>query len=490
MIKSIVERGKKRTVELGKGFEIIGDAVHSPFEPKKIRAVREKIVYPVAAAVFLGLVLLLIFSVVRASLFTEVDEHKRVWFDVTFLLFTAIVAELLIVYLRQPVVMVLLIVGVLISPSAIELAWPLVSQGVNSVLGALSLAISLPAQTPHFVSTSSEVVRIFAQLGSIILLFKIGLHSEVKEIFNMRNLIVALLGVVLPFAGGYLYAIWAGDSFTVSLFLGAALTATSVGVTVGVLKEFGVLQKDFAKLILGAAVIDDVLALLALSLVTNLPQKLDAASLSPIVGIAATAIVFIVGGILLGRYVAKRYFDNETESREGAPLTSKTIISMLCFALLYAYVAEFIGLSAIVGAFIAGVTLNYSRIVNRIYDAMLPLEALFTPIFFISLGMYVDIGAVSGMLVPLFIVSVIAVGTKIIGCGAGALLGGVRLPRALLVGVGMVPRGEVALIIGLIGLGGGLLTAGEYSLIASMAFVTTVIVPPALQLLISREETV
>lgn len=436
-----------------------------------------------AVGIIVLLAVLLYLSVVRASLFGAVPEDKRIWFELTFLLLAAMLAELLVVQIRQPMVMVLLLVGVAIAPATIALIWPLISGFIKIIIPSIS------SQAPVLVPTGG-VVMIFAKLGSIILLFKIGLHSEIKKIFNARNFTVALLGVIFPFLGGYYFAILSGYSFYYAIFLGAALTATSVGVTVAVLQEFRLLEKEFAQTILGAAVIDDILALLALSLVQHVPNGFTVQALAPFAYTLGIALVFVAGGIFAGRWVVEKHFNRIREDK----LSSKTLVSILAFMLFYSYAAEFIGLSAIVGAFIAGITLNYSKITEKLFEAFFPLEAFFTPVFFISLGMFVDIGALAANIMPILAITVIAVAAKIIGCGAGARLFGAKPKEALAVGFGMVPRGEIALIIALYGLtavgpgGASALTAAEYSVISAMAFLTTVIVPFGLQkIALSRE---
>jgi Kef-type K+ transport system membrane component KefB len=271
------------------------------------------------------------------------------------------------------------------------------------------------------------------------------------------------------------------------MFLGAALTATSVGVTVAVLQEFKVLEKEFAKVVLGAAVIDDILGLLVLSLVKNMPVSpgLDVSTLYPFFTVLIMAAVYVIGGIRLGQYIVKKFFDSTPP--DGSKIPNATFLGILVYVLSYSYVAEIIGLSAIVGAFLAGVTLNYSKMINRIVELFYPLEAFFTPIFFVSLGMFVDIGALAGSIVPILVITTIAVLTKVLSCGLVTKATGGSLKDSLIVGIGMVPRGEVALIIGFYGLtattaaGNPVLSNAEYAIIASMAFLTTVIIPPMLQ---------
>ena len=262
-----------------------------------------KITKPYGALLLTALAFLLFVSVIRASIFRDVPEETRIWFELSFLLLAAVLAELLVVYLRQPTVMVLLLVGIAISPSAISLMYPPLSQAFSFLLSSAGFSYRLPTTIPHLIPTEG-VVTIFAKLGAIILLFKIGMHSEIKQVFNTRNLLVALLGVIIPFLGGYYYAMWTGHGFSYAMFLGAALTATSVGVTVAVLQEFKMLEREFSKIILGAAVIDDILALLALSLVKNMSEEATLA-LEPIIGIFITAGIFGIGGIMLGQYIFK-----------------------------------------------------------------------------------------------------------------------------------------------------------------------------------------
>ncbi len=439
------------------------------------RRVAERI-KPYMGTLVAALALLLFLSVLRGSLFSEVPGEKRIWFDLSALLLLAILAEMLVVHTKQPAVMMLLIAGVLASPSAISLLYPLLANA------AAYAGLALPEAAPKFIQTEG-LVRTFAQLGAIMLLFKIGLHSEVRSIFNLRNFVVASLGIAIPFLGGYYFAALTGHGFNYAMFLGAALTATSVGVTVAVLKEFKLMGNEFAKIILGAAVIDDILALLVLSMVQDFPSSLTVQSMAPFAFTLAVAAIFVIGGILVGTRVVRRYFDRAVEH----DVSNGEFLGTMAYVLIYAYVAEFIGLSAIVGAFIAGVTLNYSRRTPKLFGLFYPLEAFFTPVFFISLGMFIDIPALWHNFLPIVAITAIAILTKLVGCGLGAKLMGASAKDSVLVGLGMIPRGEIALIIGLFGLtavtaaGEPVLRQAEYSIIASMAFLTTVIVPSLLQ---------
>lgn len=415
----------------------------------------------------LGVFAILVLTIIRASVFGEVAPEKHIYFEIVFLLLLAVIGELAVLYFKQPSVMILLILGMLLSSSFLSISW--------DFIGSLGLPFTLPKEPPNILK-GEEVIQVFAQLGAIILLFKVGIHHKIEKIFSKENLVVAASGVVLPFIAGYAYASYTGGNFAYSMFLGAALTATSVGVTVAILKEFKLIKERFAQIIIGAAVLDDVLGLLVLSLVINVSK--GTGTIEPLMMTLISAGVFLIGSILAGNYFIK-YLDK----KEMSP---RRFLLIMAFMLLYAYLAEYIKLSAIVGAFIAGIVLNKSKHIQEIEEKTYGLEYLFMPIFFISLGMLMDVNALAQFAVPILIITVIAFSTKLIGCGLSALWAGLKKNEALLVGIGMAPRGEVALIIASIGLTSEVLNIQEYSIISAMALLTTFIVPPMLNHLIKK----
>ncbi|MBI5051177.1 cation:proton antiporter [Candidatus Micrarchaeota archaeon] len=407
--------------------------------------------YPFATAALFLLFIILFLSVVRTSIFGYVEGEKHVFFEIVLLLLLAVLAEIIFVYLKQPSVMILLILGIVMSEH---------TSGFQFI-------------------KDPEVINVLAQLGAIILLFKVGLHSHLTKVFSKENIMVAAAGVIVPFLAGYFYATLNGGSFAYSMFLGAALTATSVGVTVAILKEMKLLEKKFAEVIIGAAVIDDILGLLVLSFVLNTPASISPDSLMPLVKIAGSAGVFIIGGIIAGRYFVSNILDK-------MELEDKTFLLAISFLLIYAYVAEYIGLSSIVGAFFAGVLLNYSRYVKEIEARTYGLEVVFTPIFFITLGMLVDIKILAAFAVPILAITLIATLSKVIACGLSSLAVGLSKIESIIIGFGMSPRGEVALIVALFGLTKGVLSTTEYSVISAMALITTVVTPPIITNLVQR----
>lgn len=430
---------------------------------------------------FILLGFLMLLMVLRAAFFGHIPEEKRIWVEITLLLLVALVAERLVQQWKQPFVMVLLVLGVLVSPHTLEVVWPAMLGIITPLLQGIG--IQPPTSSPELLG-ESEIVRTFANIGVIILLFRIGLHSEIEKVFNLKNLIVALGGVVLPFAAGFLFAQWSGGGFAYSLFVGAALTATSVGITVAVLEEMKVIDRTFAQVILGAAVIDDILALVALGLVSSMPSDLSSISIAPIAQVIGIAVVFVMSGLSLGKLFVERYFSNFEEE-----ISKRTISGMLALLFFYSFASEALGLSAVVGAFIAGLVISYSPMAHRLNKALFTMDVVFTPMFFITLGMLVNVWEIPGAIVPVLALTLIAIITKVIGCGLPAVLMGVKPKEALLVGWGMVPRGEIALIIALIGItaldpsGKPVLDAAEYTIIASMAFLSTVIVPIGLKML-------
>lgn len=432
-----------------------------------MRRIGERLL-PALPILLVGLFFLLLISIVRTSIFGEVDGGKHLFFEISFLLLVAVAAEMAVVYLKQPSVVLLLLLGVILSQSFLESVWPALAQ----------LAPFFPKTVPHFI-TDEKVINVFGQLGAIFILLKVGLHVKFGKIFNFENGLVAFLGVVIPFIAGYFYATLTGGNVVYGMFLGAAFVATSVGITVVLLKEFGLLNTRFAEVILGAAVIDDILGLLVLSFVSVFSSgSADFVSILPVV---ANTAIFLAGGVLAGNYFVKNFIDRN-------PFDSKNLLVILSFAFVYSYIAEYIGLSGIVGAFLAGIILNSSRHREGIDNGTRGMELIFAPIFFISLGMLVDVPALGKFLVPIIIITAIAIVSKLVGCGLGGLAIRLKPLESAIVGIGMVPRGEVALIVGLIGLTKGVIDSEQYTVIAAMAFLTALLMPFMMQPLLKKVE--
>ncbi len=373
-------------------------------------------------------------------------------FQMSLLLFVALAGYLLAMRINQSAVIGEILVGLIIGPSFLGLI------------------------------TYTDFVQSVAHLGAVILLFVVGLEFKIREVFVVRYLWIALLGVIVPWIGGFLTAKAFGYNFNNALFIGTALTATSIAITANVLKEMGKLQTDAAKAIIGAAVIDDILGLLALSLSTNFVD--GTFSLSSVVGPIVKAVVFLSVGIYLGLKV----FAPMIQRLDNTPLAKQypefVFIFAMMLAFLYAMVAEALHLSAIVGAFLAGISLE-GVVLRHSKDFKVGAEYLyiiFAAIFFVSLGILVDVHVITPtVLWFLIVLSVVAILTKVIGCFFPAKWQGMSFKDAAIVGFGMSPRGEVAMIVGLIGLNQNLITHEIYAAIIFMSLITTIITPIVLR---------
>ena len=380
--------------------------------------------------------------------------------------------------------------------------------GQPAVLGELVAGVALGSADLvgvgwfHAMETDAGV-DILARIGVLILLFEVGLESTVRDMLKvgLPSLFVAVLGVAAPFALGWgVGALLLPDrSAYVHAFLGATLTATSVGITARVLRDLGRSQTPEARIILGAAVIDDVLGLVILAIVASTIATASAGGTLSYVGIAwflAKALAFLVGSLVLGLYLSPRVFRLASGlSGHGILLTTALVF---CFGL--AYLASVIGLAPIVGAYAAGLILedvHFKDLADRggrgLEELVHPISTFLVPVFFVIMGMRVDLAAF-GRLDVLGLAALLTL-AAILGkqlCSLGVL--GLPVNR-LSIGIGMIPRGEVGLIFANIGL--GLTVAGQaiiddavFSAVVIMVIVTTMVTPPALKWSLGRNDRV
>jgi len=367
---------------------------------------------------------------------------------------------------------------------------------VGVIAGNLSL---LGIHGVQFIATN-ETLSVLAQLGAIILLFEVGLESTVRDMMRvgLRSLIVAVLGVVTPFALGW----WVSSlllpqySLYVHAFLGAALTATSVGITARVLRDLGRSQSPEARIILGAAVIDDVLGLVVLAAVAAVISAADsgtAFSYFALALILGKALLFLFGALSIGVVFSPRLFSLASRLRGSGVLLATALV--FCFTL--AWLASVIGLAPIVGAYAAGLILedvHYRELAvkeeRQLEELIRPISAFLVPVFFVLMGMRVDLTAfgrpeIVGLAAALTVAAI--VGKQ--ACALGAV--GTKLDW-MSIGVGMIPRGEVGLIFANIGLnlvvrGERIIDAATYSAVVIMVVFTTLITPPALKWSLNRK---
>jgi Kef-type K+ transport system membrane component KefB len=366
--------------------------------------------------------------------------------------------------------------------------------GQPAVLGELIAGVLLGSSVLGIVpteGTGAEIIHLLAELGVVLLLFEIGLETDLKEMFRVgpASLAVAAVGVVLPFALGFAY--WAylphaasggtSDLTVSAIFIGATLTATSVGITARVLSDLGQMRTQEAKIIIGAAIIDDVLGLVILTVVSGLAAGASVETLG-ILRVFAVAVGFLVIAVLVGRFVAPRLFDLVVRMRVRYVL----LVFAIAFALGLAATAALVGSALIIGAFAAGVILSGTNQFDTIEHEVRPVASIFTPIFFVSVGASVNLGLLNparegaaGILGVAAALTALAIVGKM---AAGWAAPWVKF-RRLVVGVGMVPRGEVGLIFADIGRRAGVLNDAVFGAVLLTVMVTTFVAPPALKAL-------
>jgi Na+:H+ antiporter len=342
--------------------------------------------------------------------------------------------------------------------------------GQPAVLGELIGGLVVGVSGLHLVDPANDTIHLLAQLGIVLLLFLIGLQTDLKQLMRVgpAAVIVAIVGVAATFAGGYALGTLLRLPPVVSLFLGASLTATSVGITARVLSDLGHLADIEAQVILGAAVVDDILGVILLTFLSGGGSAV-AISRTSVIAFAFVALV------LLAPYLLRLI--------ERIEMARGLFFFSLVFALALAYLAERAGTAIIIGSFAAGLVLAQTEKGKEIERQVNDVVNFFVPIFFVAVGAALDIGAVSGRFLGLGIA--LALVAMIGKFGAGLVAPGRGLRRGV-IGVGMFPRGEVSLIFAQVGLAGGLLSQGLFGSITIMVVITAFITPILLRRLLPQ----
>jgi len=377
---------------------------------------------------------------------------QEVWFELTFLLVVSLFAGFLFSRFGQPRVIGYIVVGVVIGPS---------------VLGIIQVGEGGASGLP-------ESITMLAELGSLVLLFMIGLECDLKEIYTRKSIAIALGGVLLPWGAGFLIAEVFGYG-TEAVFIGATLVATSVAVTATVISELGMIGTPVAYAIVGAAVVDDVLGMVVLGISKG--------------GLTLTvvgAVLFVVVGAWVGSKILVRVVFNVQISGYKRKLPMSGFVLALAIVCLYAFVAEVIGLGAIVGAFVVGAAFSGSALRDGFRKGTQYLEAIFAPLFFVSLGTVFNVTDMWDTLAFGLALTAVAFVTKVVGCGIPAKLTGMNNWDSLAVGIGMTPRLEIAFIIAYYGLSTGIIGSEIYSVVLLMGLLTAVFSPTLLKLALRR----
>lgn len=375
-------------------------------------------------------------------------ESAAVVADLAIILFAAKLGDELFKRLGQPAVIGEILAGLLVGPAVLGLAEP------------------------------GEALEIFAELGVVFLLFWVGLETRISEMREVGSTAarVGVLGVALPFGLGTAAGLGFGESAETSLFIGSALAATSVGITSATFAELGILPTRAARTVLGAAVVDDILALILVAIAAGVAAEggVDLTAIVIAIGFAlAFVAVFALGGTALMRRAphllkAPRFSES--------PLLPAVIVCLAIAAL-----AAEIGLATVIGAFLAGMIVAETKEQHPIEDEIAPLYAFFTPFFFASIGIAIDLDALidGPTLLALAGLVALAVLTKL--AGAWPATGALEPTERRIVAVGMVPRGEVGIVVAGIGASAGVVADDLFAAIVGMSVATTLLAPPFLR---------
>jgi Kef-type K+ transport system membrane component KefB len=359
------------------------------------------------------------------------------------------------------------------------------AEGTGSLISQLLQWSSgaAPDTVLQIATTYREVISELAELGVIFLLFEIGLESDLNELIRVgpQAAVVAVVGVAAPFLVGTLGLIYLfGVPAIPAVFAGAALTATSIGITAKVLAEIRKLNTREGQIIIGAAVLDDVLGIIVLAVVASL-AKTGEVQIGNIVYLVISASVFLVGSILLGRFLNPSFVWLVSRLKTRGNL----LLASLIFTFVLAYIAAIIHLEAILGAFAAGLVLAETEKQAELQTQVMPIADLLVPIFFVCVGARTDLSVLNpmnpanreGLTLALFLVAVAIVGKLV----TGAVVFGSEPVNRWAIGVGMIPRGEVGLVFAGVGTATGVLPEALSAAIIVMVIVTTFLAPPLLR---------
>ncbi|MFS0621467.1 cation:proton antiporter [Priestia megaterium] len=349
-----------------------------------------------------------------------------------------------------------------------------VKLGQPSVLGKLLVGIVIGPSVLGLV-TETETLKEFSQLGVILLMFIAGLETDVDEFkrTGKASTFVGIGGIVFPLLVGYLAGILLGLSTMQSWFLGLLLSATSVSISVQALKEMNQLKSREGTTILGAAVIDDVVVIIALAFLMSFAG--GDINLSVVI---LKKVLFFAGAIFVGWKVVPWFLNRFSSLKVTEAVTSSALI--ICF--VYAYLAEYTGVAAIIGAYIAGVSISVTKFKHEVFKKVETISySIFVPVFFTSIGVTAQFSGIMDNIGLIVLLSIVAILTKLIGASIGAKLAGFNWNSSLGIGSAMISRGEVALIIAAIGLESKLLTQDMFAIIVVVVLVTTIVTPPMMK---------
>jgi Kef-type K+ transport system membrane component KefB len=415
------------------------------------------------------------------------------------IILTGVLLSLVVIYLASkiggelsrmmdlPPVLGELVGGVVVGASALHLVVFPDSGAIASDSIIMTILQFINNLTPDALTSifqsQSEAISILAELGVIILLFEIGLESDLRELQKVgyQATIVAFVGVTVPFAAGTAGLMFFFHTPAIpAIFAGAALTATSIGITSKVLSELGQLKSREGQIIVGAAVIDDILGIIVLAVVASL-AKTGEVDVFNVIYLIVSATVFLIGSILLGKFFNQSFvaIANKLQTR------GNLVIPAFIFAFFMAFLGNAIHLEAILGAFAAGLVLDETDKRKELDQQVKPIADILVPIFFVTVGAKVDLGVLNpvvpgnreGLIIAAFLIVVAIIGKVVTGWSVFGQAGINRLA----VGVGMIPRGEVGLVFAGIGAASGVVDKPLQAAMIIMVILTTFLAPPLLR---------
>ena len=370
--------------------------------------------------------------------------------------------------------------------------------GDFSLMEFLDLGMPAPGIEGDHGSGVYPIVYAMAELGVIFLLFTVGLETKVNDLMKSGKaaFFCALMGVIVPFILGFALIMGTEGNMNHALFLAAAMVATSVGITARIIKDLKLMDTREARIIIAAAVIDDVLGMIVLAIVKGMAESGELSILN-VASITLQAVVFVLVVIAICKWVIPRiydYFEDRKKAKEAAgkvPFSTNKLVLAIIVCLAMAALAEFIGLAAIIGAFLAGMMFADHAWEWDLESKIDSISTFLLSFFFLNVGLQVDIGTLgdTSVLVLVVVVIILAVISKLVGCSLGAKMGDRSLDSSSLkiIGFGMAPRGEVGIIVAAIGLASGAMSQDLYAVVVLMSVITTIIAPPIISKLFRQK---
>ncbi|RDW19648.1 cation:proton antiporter [Oceanobacillus chungangensis] len=349
--------------------------------------------------------------------------------------------------------------------------------GQPSVLGKIIVGIILGPALLGWVH-DTELVTVFSQIGVLLLMFLAGLETNLKDLNENKKsaLFVAIGGIIAPIVMSYLVAQYYDFSMAESIFSGLLLSATSVSISVQVLRELGWLNSTEGSALLGAAVLDDIIVVILIAIAMSVFAGADT-NIALLIG---KKILFFIIIILASKWLVPKFIQIFSNFKVTEAVLSAGLI--ICFS--FAYFAEYVGVAGIIGTFFAGIAIAQTNYGHEIEKQVQPIAyGIFVPFFFVSIGLSVSFEGIGSQIGFMIFFSIIAILSKFIGSGIGARLSGFNTRSSMGIGAGMVSRGEVALILAAMGLESGLLPAEYYTSMIIVIIVTTLVTPPFLKVM-------